>query len=484
MNKRTFEDVIKEQGKLIYTAVGDSMFPLVRPRDLLVIKAVKKPLKVNDVPLYKRDSGQYVLHRIIGIKHGGYVMKGDNRTVCEKGIRDRHIIGVLTAIIRDGRTLPVETPEEYLSRIADDLIYILSCAVNEKMPELQKVTQMDMTELFYLAKWHSLASAVAVALEQVIPLPHDFDQAKKKAIRKLSLFEIERKKIFAAFENAEIWYLPLKGILLKNDYPKTAMREMSDNDILVDPTRMDDIKQIMEGLGYHCDMFGRFNHDIYSKPPTTEFEIHHALFFDKEMPLLSTYYRNVKDRLLQDGFACKMTDEDFYIFYLCHTYKHYVHAGTGLRSLLDCYVFLKAHPSLDKEYLDAELQKLKLTDFECKIRELSQKVFSLDELNEADRKALFIYVSSGIYGTAENSEYHSLEKELGYDDSNAAKRKYWKNRFLISREALHKYYPFVEKHMVLYPMLLVYRPIKGVVLRPKSIIREYKKVKAFKKKDI
>lgn len=29
MNKR-FEDVIAEQGKLIYTNVGDSMFPIIR----------------------------------------------------------------------------------------------------------------------------------------------------------------------------------------------------------------------------------------------------------------------------------------------------------------------------------------------------------------------------------------------------------------------------------------------------------------------
>ena len=69
MNKK-FEDVIAEQGRLVYTNEGDSMFPIIQPRDLLVIEAVKEPLKVGDVPLYKRDSGQYVLHRIIAIKKG------------------------------------------------------------------------------------------------------------------------------------------------------------------------------------------------------------------------------------------------------------------------------------------------------------------------------------------------------------------------------------------------------------------------------
>ena len=82
------------------------------------IEAVKKPLKVGDVPLYKRDSGQYVLHRIVKIKRGEYTMKGDNRTALEKGITDRHIIGVLTGIVRNGKTYPVETAQEYLARIS------------------------------------------------------------------------------------------------------------------------------------------------------------------------------------------------------------------------------------------------------------------------------------------------------------------------------------------------------------------------------
>ena len=109
MNKK-FEDIIAEQGRLIYTNVGDSMYPTIRPRDLLLIEAVKAPLKVGDVPLYKRDNGQYVLHRIYKIKRGTYTMKGDNRICIEKGIADRHIIGVLTGVIREGETRPVAPP--------------------------------------------------------------------------------------------------------------------------------------------------------------------------------------------------------------------------------------------------------------------------------------------------------------------------------------------------------------------------------------
>lgn len=109
MAESTFEQVIAERGELIYTNVGDSMYPLIQPRDLLVIKKPEFPLKRLDIPLYKRDNGQYVLHRIVRIKKGEYIMCGDNRYEFEEGIADRQIIGVLTAIIRKGRTISVNS---------------------------------------------------------------------------------------------------------------------------------------------------------------------------------------------------------------------------------------------------------------------------------------------------------------------------------------------------------------------------------------
>ncbi|MDO4340963.1 MAG: S24/S26 family peptidase [Eubacteriales bacterium] len=111
MNKDTitFEEEIEKHGNLVYTNKGDSMMPLLRQgRDLMVI--TRKPegrLKRYDVPLYKRDNGQYVLHRILKVREKDYVICGDNRWQREYGITDRHIIGVLSAVVRDGKKIPV-----------------------------------------------------------------------------------------------------------------------------------------------------------------------------------------------------------------------------------------------------------------------------------------------------------------------------------------------------------------------------------------
>ncbi len=108
MEKSTFEEILAKEGRLIYTNVGDSMRPLIRQgRDLLVIERHTGRLRRYDVPLYRRDSGQYVLHRVLRVRENDYVLCGDNRWHRETGITDRHVIGVLTAVVRDGKELPV-----------------------------------------------------------------------------------------------------------------------------------------------------------------------------------------------------------------------------------------------------------------------------------------------------------------------------------------------------------------------------------------
>ena len=108
MTDSSFEALLARDGKLIYSNVGDSMLPLIRAgRDLVVIEAVHRRLKRREVPLYRRDSGQYVLHRILRVRENDYVLCGDNRWARETGVTDNQILGVMTAVVRNGVTVPV-----------------------------------------------------------------------------------------------------------------------------------------------------------------------------------------------------------------------------------------------------------------------------------------------------------------------------------------------------------------------------------------
>lgn len=376
-----------------------------------------------------------------------------------------------------------DTPGKQTSA-AQDLLYLVSCAVNDEPVSADRCAEMDLERVYRLAQYHSLSAAAAFALEQAIELPRVFDQAKKKAIRKMALFEIERGKILREFERLGIRYLPLKGILIKEYYPKAAMREMSDNDILCEPDKMATVKEVMTALGYTCDSYDVISHDIYSKPPSLDFEMHRALFEDDRQPFYD-YYLTIRDKLIRDGgCAMRMTDEDFYLYVIAHIYRHYAFAGTGLRSLADVYLFLKKRGGdLRREYLDAELEKLGLKAFEHTFSALAQKVFTGQPLQEKEKAELTYIITSGSYGISDNKDYHLVSEKLEGDDSKQAKRRFYFRKVFISGDELKKKYPFVYHHKALYPLLLAYRPFKGLFSHPRWLLNEYRAIKAYRKDD-
>ena len=101
----TFEEIIRRDGRLVYTNVGVSMLPLLRQgRDLFIVeKRGPDRLKAGDVVLYRRPPDKYVLHRIVQVREKDYVILGDNCVNREYGITDDDILGVMTGFVRDGK---------------------------------------------------------------------------------------------------------------------------------------------------------------------------------------------------------------------------------------------------------------------------------------------------------------------------------------------------------------------------------------------
>ena len=95
---------------------GTSMNPLLyQNRDYVKIVKPTLPLKLGDIPLYRRNDGSFILHRVVGIKENGeYIMCGDNQFLLEYGITDKNIIGVTKTLIIDGKEVDAETDAEYL----------------------------------------------------------------------------------------------------------------------------------------------------------------------------------------------------------------------------------------------------------------------------------------------------------------------------------------------------------------------------------
>lgn len=106
--------LIREQigrgGSVRIAPRGTSMMPMLRQGvDTVVLSPVPERLRKYDIPFYRRDNGQFVLHRIVAVGDT-YTCIGDNQFRLERGVRQDQMIAVVTSFTRGGRQIPVTNP--------------------------------------------------------------------------------------------------------------------------------------------------------------------------------------------------------------------------------------------------------------------------------------------------------------------------------------------------------------------------------------
>lgn len=383
-----------------------------------------------------------------------------------------------------------------MEKTSEFLIYLMACSLQGTKPEEALLANIDMEALLRLAKAHSVSAMVCMALEQTDAFQHAAEttrlkwlDAKNKAVRKNMLLDAERHQLEKEFAEHGIWYMPLKGSILKDWYPKFGMREMADNDILFDPAGRKQVREIFQNRSYKTVSFRKGNHDVYEKAPIYNFEMHVSMF-NGTYKELTEQYENVKERLLPvDGTAYQFafTPEDFYVFVLAHAHKHYSHSGTGIRTLADIYIVnQKLGGTMNWEYVDSELRGLGIFSYERESRELAQKLFGIAELptkanlSEAEQQMLAYYLGASTYGTIENRTLNQMQKLQPDGGAITAhtKQKYLLSRIFPGREWCKACAPTVYKYPVLLPFFWVWRLIYKGITNRKKVTQEIKALKA------
>ena len=109
-------EVLSKGGTFTFIPRGTSMLPLIREGlDSVILSPLCEKIYPGDIILYKRDNGQFVLHRVMKVKKDSFTMCGDNQVVFEHGIRRHNMIAVVTGILRDGEEITFSENKEYFS---------------------------------------------------------------------------------------------------------------------------------------------------------------------------------------------------------------------------------------------------------------------------------------------------------------------------------------------------------------------------------
>lgn len=355
--------------------------------------------------------------------------------------------------------------DKRLPKSYQDLLYLIRCAVRQEKVSTSWQLKTPLSTLLKLAQFHSIEALLFDAVKQVPisnedkPVLAQWQLEHDKAFRRYLLFTAERQAILGQFEQAQIWSMPLKGVVLQEDYPQPHYRQMSDNDILFDKDKRKAVRDIMGAREYSVIHFNYGVDDAYHKPPFYNFEMHVEAGV---APEFEAYFADLTERLLHPTpYSRQMTAKDFYLYLLSHELKHYQQGGTGLRSLIDLQFYLAKHQAeLNWNEIEAILSEVGILDFEEQRRHLVECLFSDNfEAFEAvlSDPYLAYYSNSGTYGTLENEVGNSVSA----DNYALGKFSRFYFRKLLRVYDVGKNRESLQNRQFLLPFYIVFRIFRG-----------------------
>lgn len=346
-------------------------------------------------------------------------------------------------------------------------VELLSSYLNSSTKYECQINEEEMHDFYKFSKQHSLRALLYQAIVYYsVNCPRDLftklEECYFNNVRKVVLYDKEREEVFNFLNNNRIDFLPLKGTILSNCYPSIYLREFSDSDILFS-SREKSVKSFFLKRGYNVESYGKTNHDVYLKKPFFNFEMHRELFSDKRF---DCYFKNyLKESPVKENFEHYLNNEDFYIYFTAHTFKHFDRSGCGIRTIIDYYLYIKTH-TLNFEYINKELEKIDLVSFSKRIANLSFKLFDNQKLDKEEENMLLYIASSGTYGSLQNSAINGVKKN--------GRIKYLLLRVFPPFFTYKRYYPWAYKCPLLIPVAWILRLFRILFNNSKRAITEIK----------
>ena len=365
------------------------------------------------------------------------------------------------------------TSEELVEKKTDhELWSTIVAIVRSELTETESLVDLDketVEKLYLLGKKHNIYPLLGdyflrhgfgnEDLFQDFVISQTFDQWCDSALLKISNL----------FDKAEIDYLPLKGIVVRNDYPKPWMRSFGDIDILVKKQDRKKARSLLSNYQIHYGKQNQEDHIIMDG----------GVQLDLDDSVKDIYMRTGKESMLSDiwdyakakeGSHCfSLRDDMRYAHAVTHMARHFLSGGCGINHFVDLWVLNHKVP-VTREMIaarEALLKKKGIKRIEEAFVAVSEKWFSGENVETID--GLEEYVFNGLaHGSKIND---AIRYRLIWGNS-----LYKLKRFIVPYDYLCQLFPRLKNHKWMTPFYEVYRWLYHIHNgRTKAIMEEFKK---------
>lgn len=225
------------------------------------------------------------------------------------------------------------------------LIGILKAFATDSKPEFN-IEDVNLEELFGLAKMHSVIGIVAYVLNKYGYLPdgdicskfmHEYD----RTIMQMSSREFSAARVIAQLQGENIPHILFKGMKISEAYPISELRTYGDVDIIIRKEDENRLCEMLKAQGY--------SHAVADAGVVNEFKKnreHYEFHTNLNVSNISDshYFANMWENACKIQSCSYQFTHDFHLSYLItHLEKHVHGRGAGLRMYLDIALYIRKY---------------------------------------------------------------------------------------------------------------------------------------------
>ena len=362
---------------------------------------------------------------------------------------------------------------------------ILNSALAGKSYEPKEEISPDRwAQIFHIAQQHQLLPVIVDACYQLPGLAGSPLLASVRGSVRQQVFVQARKTaeflvLYRKLREAGAAPLVVKGIICRNLYPQPDYRTSSDEDVLIQPEQFDLCHEVMTAFGMEtAEDLARFEkmYEIpYGKKGSPLYIELHKSLFSKESEAygeLNSYFGHVHEAAVEETVEGEtiltMAPTDHLFYLICHSFKHFLHGGFGIRQVCDIVLFARRYgEQICWERVYENCESIRAEKFAEALFAIGKNHLGLEtELPEfwrtdVDEKPMLEdLLSSGIYGKATQERQHSsnitLNAVVRQKQGKAEGGGVLKSLF-PGAGALESRYPYLKKYPFLLPVAWISR---------------------------
>ncbi|NLK95841.1 MAG: nucleotidyltransferase family protein [Clostridiales bacterium] len=371
------------------------------------------------------------------------------------------------------------------------LINILKDSLNNS--KYKNIECNNWNEIFQEAIEHDLSSLVYYTLDKSILNKMDEGLLNdwKKDVFFSNVHQIktinEIYEVISDLVELGVEIICLKGLVLRDYYPKAELRTMNDGDILVHKEDFSKVSEYLLNRGYKCK--GEINnlHEVfYSENTNNIIEVHWKLVNENYT------FKNTKEfeeNLWTNSIAKKingvnvrvLSSEDSIIHLCFHMAVHARYSGFGLRQIFDLAVFIE-NEKIDWFLLMKRAEQFGITRFLDGMLVLLNKYFDvvvpriIIEDTNIKKEEVEIFINFA-YLCGNNGKKNEIEDFKYLARNGIAKKKECSNflkvaRFIIPTKTKLKHtYKGADKFTILLPFYAIHYIFKKGVINKYGIVQ-------------